>query len=88
MGSKLNLSCWTLALTVLAVVLPIGLCVLVGTGGLLGALGDAAGATALARTTLVGGVLWVVDLICLVLVLAIRSLGWPESADYEEEQDE
>lgn len=67
-----------LALLATALVLPITICVVLGVAALLQTMGDASGGYALNRIALVGGVLWAVDLICLVLLLAIGSLHGPE----------
>lgn len=67
---------WVLAvLLAIGLVLPIALCVVGGVAALLSALGDAAGAKCLARGALAGGILWSVDLVCLVLALAIHAVG-------------
>lgn len=63
-----------LALVVAAVLLPIAICVILGVGGLLQAMGDSAGGAVLHRIALSGGILWAIDLICLVLALAISAL--------------
>ena len=64
------------ALTLLAatVLLPITICVVLGVAALLVAMGDSLGGAVLQRVALAGGLLWVVDLICLVLVLAINAV--------------
>ncbi len=67
-----------LLLVVGAVLLPIALCVVFGVAALLAQMGDAAGAAVLYRVALAGGTLWGIDLICLVLTLAIASLGGPD----------
>ena len=63
-------------LTLLAatVLLPITICVVLGVAALLAAMGDSLGGAVLQRVALAGGLLWVVDLICLVLVLAINAV--------------
>ena len=66
------------ALTVLttgALLLPIAVCVMVGVGALLGAMGDVQGGVALKRIALGGGVLWAIDLICLIVALGLSTLG-------------
>ncbi|MEN6405289.1 MAG: hypothetical protein ABFC77_02345 [Thermoguttaceae bacterium] len=77
-------------LSVVALFLPVALCVIFGTSTLLTAMGDASGGGVLLRVALGCGILWAIDLIGLVLVLAIRALddaaGLPkddESADLE-----
>jgi type VI protein secretion system component VasK len=67
-----------LSLVVVAVLLPIALCVVLGVGALLTQMGDTAGGTVLARIALAGGILWAVNLICLLLTLAIGSLRSPD----------
>jgi hypothetical protein len=65
------------ALTLLlaaALVLPIAELMMLGLGRLLAAMGDLAGAMVLDRISLAGGLLWVLDLVCLLLVLAAQSL--------------
>jgi hypothetical protein len=66
-----------LALVVAAILLPITLCVLLGVAWILSAMGDSLGGMVLRRISLAGGILWVVDLICLVLVLAIGAIRGP-----------
>jgi len=64
-----------MVLTVGAVLLPVAVLVILGTGELLGAMGDALGGTVLRRIALAGGILWVIDLLGLLLALALNSLG-------------
>ncbi len=61
-------------LLVIGLMLPIAEMVLLGLGRLLGAMGDDGGAEVLDRLSLAGGVLWAIDLICLLLVVALGSL--------------
>jgi len=65
---------------VAAILLPIVVVVLYGVGTLLGALGDTAGAWGVGRVALACGILWGVDLISLVIMLAIGVVtsGAPE----------
>jgi hypothetical protein len=63
------------------ILLPITLCVVLGVAALLVQMGDAAGGGVLHRIALAGGILWAVDLICLILVLAIGLIGWPGGPD-------
>jgi hypothetical protein len=65
------------SLVVAAVFLPVALCVVVGVAALLVQMGDSTGGGALYRIALAGGILWVVNLVCLVLALALGSLGGP-----------
>jgi hypothetical protein len=57
-----------------AVVLPIALCVVLAVAALLSAMGDTTGGVALQRIALAGGILWAIDLICLILALAIQAV--------------
>ncbi len=59
------------------VILPIILSVLIALARLLGAMGDATGAIVLDRIGLGVGVVWLVDFISLVLVLALERVGPP-----------
>jgi hypothetical protein len=70
-----------LALIAAALLLPITLCVVFGVAALLGAMGDSAGGAVLHRIALGCGILWGIDLICLVLVLAIGTLRGPDEPD-------
>ncbi len=67
-----------LTLLTAACVLPVAIIVVVGAGWLLAAMGDQSGATGLNRTALVLGIVWIVDLICLLLAQAVRSLDPPD----------
>jgi len=62
-------------LIVFAIVLPICICVLVALGGLLGAMGDEVGSRVLWRVSLAVGILWPIDLICLLLLQGISLLA-------------
>jgi hypothetical protein len=57
--------------------LPIALCVLFGLARLLETMQDQAGAFFLGRVSLALAVIWVIDLIALVVIQAINSLGGP-----------
>ena len=70
--------CAVVALVVAAILLPITLAVVLGVAGLLAQMGDAGGGAILQRIALAGGILWVIDLICLVLASAISSLRGPD----------
>lgn len=61
-----------------ALLLPIVIVVLVATGALLGALGDAAGERWLSRLALAAGIGWVLDLVLLVVALGLNSLDLNE----------
>jgi hypothetical protein len=66
------------ALAATALLLPILTVVLVGTGRLLAAMQDLAGAAAVDRVALGVGILWVTNLIALVIVQAIHISGGPQ----------
>ena len=68
------------SLLIAAVVLPIVIAVTVGVGAILTASEDAIGGAVLGRIALAAGMLWVVNLVCLVLVQSINALA----ADDEE----
>ena len=70
-----------LALIATTLLLPITICVVFGVAALLGAMGDSTGGAVLHRIALGCGILWVIDLICLVLVLAIGALRGPDESD-------
>jgi hypothetical protein len=70
-----------LTLILAGILLPITLCVVLGVAALLAKMGDVAGGDVLYRIALAGGILWIIDLICLVLVLAIDSLRGPDEPD-------
>jgi hypothetical protein len=67
-----------LALIVTAILLPIAICIVFGVAALLQAMGDSAGGAVLHRIALGGGILWAINLISLVLVLAIGTLRGPD----------
>ncbi len=67
-----------LALVTAACVLPVAIVVVVATGWLLGALDDAAGARGSNRVALALGIVWVIDLVCLVVAQAIHTLDPPQ----------
>ena len=64
----------TIVLLAVALVLPIALAVILGVAALLGAMGDAIGARVLGWIGLGVGLVWIVDLVCLVMVQALGSL--------------
>jgi hypothetical protein len=70
-----------LALIATALLLPITICVVFGVAGLLEAMGDSAGGAVLHRIALACGILWVIDLIGLVLMLAIGTLRGPDEPE-------
>jgi len=70
-----------LALVVGALLLPTTICVVCGVSALLGVMGDTAGGCVLQRIALGCGILWVIDLISLVVLLAIGTLRGPGEPD-------
>lgn len=65
-------------LVALSVGLPLLQATLFWVGGLLGAMGDEAAAGILVELQTVTGVAWLVSLVGLVIVLAVRSLDEPD----------
>ncbi|HLA83954.1 MAG TPA: hypothetical protein VJL29_04095 [Thermoguttaceae bacterium] len=59
----------------IALVLTAALTVVLVTGHVLGKMGDAIGQRVLDAVALGAGVLWVVDVVCLVLALGVNALG-------------
>ena len=78
---------WILRLLLIAIGLPILMCLLFGLGYLLTALEDDAGAVVVVRTNLVLAIVWVFDLLLLIIALAVGSLvdGATRSAEAAEE---
>jgi ABC-type transport system involved in multi-copper enzyme maturation permease subunit len=66
---------WILRLLVVAIALPILMCILFGLAYLLTALGDEAGAADVVWVNLVLAVLWVFDVVLLVIALALAALA-------------
>jgi hypothetical protein len=60
-----------------AVILPVAILVFLGAARLLDAMQDAAASGVFDRVALGVGVLWALDLVCLVLALGINALGPP-----------
>jgi hypothetical protein len=60
-----------------ACVVPVAIAIVVGVGRLLGAMQDAAGAAVLDRLALALGILWAINLVCLLVAQGINSLGPP-----------
>lgn len=75
MGQRLVPASVVLLLLVGALMLPVAISILFGLGRLLTAMGDSAGGTVLGWIALAAGILWSLDLVCLILVQAINSLG-------------
>jgi len=63
-----------LVLLAVGIIAPIGICVLLGLAGLLGTTGDAPGSFVVGWIARALGVVWVLDLICLVLAQAVETL--------------
>lgn len=61
-----------------ACVLPVAIAVVLAVARLLGAMEDASAAAVLDRVALALGILWAIDLLCLVLAQGINALGPPE----------
>ena len=72
---------FVLLLIATALLLPITICVVFGVAALLEAMGDAAGGRGLYRIALGCGILWAINLICLVLVQAIGSFKGPDEPE-------
>lgn len=75
MGQRLVPVSVVLLLLVGAVVLPMAISLLFGLGRLLAAMGDAQGGAVMGWISLAAGVVWTLDLVALVLVQTINSLG-------------
>ncbi len=58
-----------------ALMLPVAISILFGLAKLLTAMDDLPGAAVLGWIALATGVLWSLDLVCLILVQAVNSLG-------------
>jgi hypothetical protein len=71
-------------LLVAALGLPIAMCVLYALARLLEAMKDEAGASALGYVNLALLALWIIDLVALVVVQAVNSLGGPPPEQREE----
>jgi hypothetical protein len=70
-----------LLLTAAALILPVAISIVIGTAALLGAMDDAVGAAVLRYVALACGLAWVIDLACLVVVLAIHWLAQKDETD-------
>ena len=64
-----------LVLIAVAVILPIGICIVMGVGALLGTMGDAVGGRVLGWIARAGGIVWGVDLVGLLLVQTLLTLS-------------
>ena len=67
-----------------ALVLPIALSIAAAAGRLLVAMQDEAGAAVLDRIALALGIVWIVDLVCLVIALALALLTAPSPAQSDD----
>jgi hypothetical protein len=72
---------WILRLLVVAIALPILMCILSGLAYLLAALGDEAGSADVVWVNFVLAVLWVFDVLLLVIALAAAAVG-EKTADH------
>lgn len=70
-----------LVLVAASLLLPVTICVVFGVASLLGAMGDSLGGSVLQRIALGCGILWVINLITLVVLLAIGTLRGPGEPD-------
>ena len=61
-------------LTVSALLAPVCICILLGIAVLLEGMGDVVGGLVLRRITLAAGIVWVINLISLLLVIALNTL--------------
>jgi hypothetical protein len=69
------------AMIVAALLLPIAICVVFGVAALLAEMGDAIGGMVLHRIALGLGIVWAIELLCLLVVLAIGAVGGPHEPD-------
>ncbi len=65
------------ALLVAALLLPVAISVVLGTGRLLATMEDPSGAAVLDRVALALAIVWAVNLIAILLALGANSLGGP-----------
>ena len=72
-------------LLLLAVLLPVALSVVLGTGHLLRSMGDLLWGTVLFRLALLGAIAWLVTLVLLLFALAARAVCSMRSPDIEED---
>jgi hypothetical protein len=66
-----------MALLSAACVLPMAIALVIGVARLLGAMQDDDGAAVLDRVALALGIVWAIDLVCLVISMAVNALGPP-----------
>jgi len=62
-------------LVTVAVVLTVAMTVVLVAGHIFGKMGDGGGQVAMDRIAIGIGILWVIDLVCLVFSLGVNSLG-------------
>ena len=74
-----------LRLLLLAVLLPVALSVVLGTGHLLRSMNDIVWGNVLLRVALLGGLAWLVTLVLLLFALAARAAGSTRDSDMEED---
>ena len=74
-----------LRLLLLAVLLPVALSVVLGTGHLLRSMNDMVWGNVLLRVALLGGLAWLVTLVLLLFALAARASGPARGPDMEED---
>ena len=74
-----------LRLLLLAVLLPVALSVVLGTGHLLRSMNDIVWGNVLLRVALLGGLAWLVTLVLLLFALAARTAGSTPDSDMEED---
>lgn len=65
-------------LIALALILPVGVFVILGLSRLLLAMGDEPGSVGAVRLAVACGGIWLFDLICLILVVAINAIAKPD----------
>jgi len=64
-------------LLAVGLLLPVAVSVCVGVSLLLSRMGDAGGGHFVGRIALICAIVWIIDLVCLLLVVGIRTLGGP-----------
>ncbi len=64
-----------------ACVLPVAIVIVLGVARLLGAMQDDSAAVVLDRVALAIGILWAIDLVCLLVAQAINAVGPPGPPD-------
>jgi hypothetical protein len=71
MHQKFNMRPCLIALLATGLVLPVAICIVLGVGTLLSAMGDSAGGLVLQRICLALAILWGIDLISLLIVQGV-----------------